>query len=87
MLKLKPIGERLIVEPKEMDDRIIGGIWVTGSVSKEPSKGIVLAVNGKELSKDIKVGDTVLYFKFGGTEMRGLNIVSKNDILAVVVEE
>ena len=86
-MKLRPIGDRVIAEPMEMGERMVGGIIITGSVNKEPSKGRVLAVGGEELPKSIKVGDIVLYFKFGGQTMRGISIISKNDILAVVDEE
>jgi len=94
-LNLTPLGDRVIVEPIEGDDVTAGGIILPETAKEKPQKGTVLAAGpgsrdeqGKRIAMDVKVGDTVLYAKYSGTEVKikekKLLIVRENDILAIV---
>lgn len=94
--KIKPMDDRLLVEPVEEDLKTVSGIVLPDSHSKErPQKGRVLAVgpgklleNGQRVPMTVKVGDTVLYSKYGPTEVKieGKEIffVEESSVLAVV---
>jgi chaperonin GroES len=95
-LNLTPLGDRVIVEPIEGEDVTAGGIILPETAKEKPQKGKVLAAgpgsrdeDGKRIAMDIKVGDTVLYAKYGGTEVKIKDkkylILRENDILAIVV--
>ena len=94
-LKLKPLGNRLVVEPLEQEDITPGGIILPETAKEKPQKGSVLAAGpgdrddeGKRIPMDVKVGDTVLYAKYSGTEIKldnkKLLILRESDILAIV---
>jgi len=76
-LKLKPLGSRLVVEPIEQEDVTASGIVLPETAKEKPQKGKVLSVGpgdrdeeGKRLPMDVKKGDTVLYAKYSGTEIK-----------------
>jgi len=92
---LKPLGSRVVVEPLEQEEVTAGGIVLPETAKEKPQKGVVLAVgpgdrdeDGKRIAMDVKVGDTVLYAKYGGTEIKidgkKLLILRESDLLAIV---
>ncbi len=94
--KLRPLEDRLVVEALEENEKTISGIIIPDTVSKEkPQKGKVLAVglgkydnNGKRIQMEIKVGDIVLFTKYGPTEVKvegkELLVLNQSDVLAVL---
>ena len=96
-MKLKPLHDRIIVEAAEAESKSAGGIILPDSAQEKPQKGKVLAVGpgkmldtGKLAPMDVKVGETVLYGKYSGTEVTVENedyvILRSEDILAIVTE-
>ena len=94
-LNLKPLGNRLVVEPMESEEVTAMGIVLPETAKEKPQKGVVLAAGpGKRLDDgtrqalDVKVNDKVLYAKYGGTDIklgdRKLLILSEDDVLAVL---
>jgi chaperonin GroES len=94
-LNLKPLGDRLVVEPQEKEERTASGIILPETAKEKPQEGTVLAAgpgrvddDGKRLPMDCKVGDVVLYAKYAGTEVKindkKLLILKESDILAIV---
>ena len=92
--KLKPLGDRVVVKPVEKEEMTKGGIVLPDTVTERPQEGKVLAVgpgkmtdDGKRIPMEIKVGDTVIYAKYGGTEIKedgdDLMILRESDILAI----
>ncbi len=94
--KLRPLEDRIVVEALNEMEKTVSGIIIPDTVSKEkPQKGKVLAVgngrvdnNGKHVPMDVKVGDTVLFTKYGPTEVKvegqTLLILNQSDVLAVL---
>jgi chaperonin GroES len=94
-LNLRPLSDRLVVEPEEKEEKTASGIILPETAKEKPQKGTVLAAgpgrtddNGKRIEMDVKTGDVVLYVRFAGTEVkindRKLLILKENDILAIV---
>ena len=89
-MKIKPLADRVLVVPAPAEERTIGGIIIPDTAKEKPLKGEVVAVgNGtKDEEMIVKVGDTVLYGKYAGTELEldGTKylIMRQSDILAVV---
>jgi chaperonin GroES len=94
-ISLKPLGNRVVVEPVEQDEVTPGGIVLPETAKEKPQKGKVLSVgpgerddNGKYIPMDVKAGDTVLYAKYSGTEIKldgkKLLILRETDLLAIV---
>ncbi len=95
-LKLKPLGDRIIIEPSEDDDATIaGGIIIPDTAKEKPQKGKVVAAgagrvndDGKTIPLSVKNGDEVVYSKYAGTEYsengKEYLIVRESDILAIV---
>ena len=92
-IKLQPLADRLVVKPIEREEVTKGGIVLPDTVKEKPQEGEVLAVgpgrlseDGKRIAMDVKVGDIVLYAKYGGTEVKiddeELIILREGDILA-----
>jgi chaperonin GroES len=95
-LALKPLGSRLVVEPLEQEEITVGGIVLPETAKEKPQKGSVLAAGpgdrddeGNRIPMDVKVGDTVLFAKYSGTEIKmdgkKLLILRESDILAILV--
>ena len=91
--KLQPLADRIVVKPKPREEITKGGIVLPDTAQEKPQEGEVIAVgpgkmtdDGKRIPMDIKVGDTVLYTKYGGTEIKEddeeLMILRESDILA-----
>ena len=97
-MKIKPVDERVLIKPVEEEERKVGGIIIPDTASKDrPQMGDVIAVGDdveltdrkqKKLSDVIKIGDRVIYARYGGTEVKiegdEFLIVSRNDILGIV---
>jgi chaperonin GroES len=92
-IKLQPLADRLVVKPIEKEEVTKGGIVLPDTAKEKPQEGKVLAVgpgrmsdDGKRLPMDISVGDTIIYAKYGGTEIKiddeELVILRESDILA-----
>jgi chaperonin GroES len=94
-LNLKPLGDRLIVEPTESEEMTASGIILPETAKERPQQGKVLAAgpgrrdeDGKRIEMDVKAGDNVLFAKYSGTEVKmegkKLLILKETDILAIV---
>ena len=94
-LSLKPLGDRLVVEPIEQEEVTAGGIVLPETAKEKPQQGKVLAAgpgarddDGDRIAMDVKVGDKVLYAKYSGTEFKmdgkKLLILRESDLLAVI---
>ena len=94
-IHLKPLGSRVLVEPLEQEEVTAGGIVLPDTAKEKPQKGTVLSVGpgdrddtGKYIPMDVKVGDVVLFAKYGGTEIKiegkKLLILRESDILGIV---
>ena len=94
-MKLKPLGDRLIVKAVEEDETTASGIVLPDTAKEKPQKGKVLAVgdgkiddDGKRIPLDVAEGDEVLYSKYGGTEIKvdgdELLVLRESDVLAKV---
>ena len=95
-LSLKPLGDRVVVEPSDDEtDRSAGGIYIPDTAKEKPQKGAIVAAGpgritdeGKTIALAVNVGDTIVYSKYAGTEYTedGTDylIIRESDILAVV---
>lgn len=94
-MKVKPLGDRVLVQPTEQKEVVKGGILIPDSAKEKPQEGKVIAVgtgkvdeNGKKIPFNVKVGDRVLIAKYGGTEIKiddvEHQILREEDILAVM---
>ena len=94
-LSLKPLGDRVLVEPIEDEEVTPGGIVLPETAKEKPQRGKVLAVgpggrdeDGKLITMEVKVGETVLFAKYAGTEIKleGKKrlILRQSDLLAIV---
>ena len=87
---LKPLGTRVVVEPKEAETMTAGGLYIPDNAKEKPQQGVIVAVGpgAKDEPMEVKVGDEVLYGKYSGTEVTVDNkkylIVKQSDILAVL---
>lgn len=94
-LNLRPLGDRVVIEPTEGEEVTMGGILLPETAKEKPQEGTIVAAgagrrddNGKLVAMDVKVDDKVLYAKYAGTEIK-LNgkkvlILKESEILAVV---
>jgi len=95
-MNLKPLDDRIVVRPNEAETQTASGLVIPDTAKEKPQQGEVLAVgpgkrsdtSGDIIPVDIKVGDTVLYSKYGGTEVavdgEDLLVLNSRDVLAVV---
>ena len=93
-MNIRPLGDRVLVEPIEEKEQKVGGIIIPDSAKEKPMQGKVIAVgkktdkDGKEIKFDVKAGDTVLLPKYGGTEVKldgkKLQLVREEDLLGVI---
>ena len=97
-MRLKPLGDRVVVKPLEEEERTKGGIVLPDTAKEKPQHGEILAVgpgaldeDGDRLPMDVNVGDRVLFAKYAGTEVKvdddELLILRQSDILAIVERE
>ena len=89
-VNVKPLGERVLVEPQEAEVKTASGIIIPDSAQEKPQKGKVLAVGQgtKDVQMEVKVGNIVLYGKYSGTEIKVEDktylMMKQSDILAVI---
>ncbi len=91
---IKPLEDRIVVQPSEAEQVTASGIVIPDTAKEKPQEGTVLAVgpgrfeDGARVPLDVQVGDTVLYSKYGGTEVKYSGeeylVLSARDILAVI---
>ena len=89
-MTLKPLGDRVIVKRDEVEDKTASGLYLSRESKEKPQTGVVVAVGEGKRDKDgalipmpVKVGDQVLYGKFGGTEVT----VDEEELLIVRAED
>ena len=91
--KLQPLADRVLVKPTEKEEKTKSGIYLPDTAKEKPQEGEIMAVgpgkmtdDGKRIPMDLKVGDRVIYAKYGGTEIKvdeeELMILRESDILA-----
>ncbi|MDZ4671940.1 MAG: co-chaperone GroES [Phototrophicales bacterium] len=96
-MSIRPLGDRILVEPVEKEETIAGGLLLPETAKEKPQQGMVLAAgegrrddDGKRVPMDVKVGDKVLFAKYAGTEIKlegkKLLIMKETDILGIVTE-
>jgi chaperonin GroES len=94
-MKLKPLDDRVVVKPQEAEEKTAGGIVLPDTAKEKPLMGKVVAVgtgklldNGKRAQMSVKKGDTVLYGKYGGSDIeideQEYKILHESEILGVV---
>ena len=92
---IKPLEDRILVQANEAETTTASGLVIPDTAKEKPQEGTVLAVgpgrfddNGKRVPLDVKVGDTVIYSKYGGTEVKyggeEYLVLSARDVLAVI---
>ncbi len=91
--KLQPLADRVLVKPIEKEEKTKSGIYLPDTAKEKPQEGEVIAVGpgkidetGKRIPMDLKVGDRVIYAKYGGTEIKidevEMMILRESDVLA-----
>jgi len=92
-VKLKPLADRVVVKPVPKEEKTKSGIYIPDTAKERPQEGDIIAVgpgrlteDGKRIAMDLKVGDRVIYAKYGGSEIKiedqDLVIMRESDILA-----
>ena len=92
---LKPLGDRVVVRPTEQEQTTASGLVLPETAKEKPQQGVVIAAgpgrrddDGKRFAMDVEVGNSVLYAKYAGTEIKINNekllILKESDILAIV---
>ena len=92
---IRPLEDRILVQANEAETTTASGLVIPDTAKEKPQEGTVLAVgpgrfddNGKRVPVDVKVGDTVIYSKYGGTEVKYQGeeylVLSARDVLAVI---
>lgn len=92
--KLTPLGDRVVVKPQPAEEKTKSGIVLPDTAKEKPQEGTVVAVgtgrvfdNGQKVAVEVKIGDRIIYSKYGGTEVKlegeDYIILSERDILAV----
>ena len=94
-MAIQPLDDRIVVRALEAEEKTAGGILLPDTAKEKPQKAKILAVGagrltdeGKRISPEVKVGDTILYGKYAGTEVKwngeDLRILRESEILAVI---
>ena len=89
-VKIKPLADRVLVEPKEAEEKTASGIYIPDTAKEKPQRGTVVAVGSgtKDVTMEVKVGDEVLYGKYAGTELnvdgKDYLMMKQSDILAII---
>ncbi|QXD13957.1 co-chaperone GroES [Rhodocaloribacter litoris] len=97
MIHIKPLGDRVVVKPEPAEEKTSSGLYIPDTAKEKPQRGTVVAVgpgrveNGTKIDMTVKEGDTVLYGKYAGTEVRlgdeEYLIMRETDILGILQEE
>jgi chaperonin GroES len=94
-MKLKPLNDRVLVKRLESEEKTAGGLYIPDTAKEKPSRGVVVAAgpgkraeDGKLVAMAVKAGDTVLFSKYAGTEIKLDNeehlVMREDDILAII---
>jgi len=94
-INLRPLGDRVLVEPVEEKETKKGGIIIPDTAKEKPTEGVIRALgtgktddNGKKVPFEVKVGDRVLVSKYGGTEVKldgkEYKLLNSDDILGII---
>jgi len=89
-VKIQPLADRVVVEPAAAEQTTAGGIFIPDTAKEKPQKGTIVAVGGgkKDEPMTVKVGDSVLYGKYAGTEItiegKDYLIMRESDVFAVI---
>ncbi|NLW08282.1 MAG: co-chaperone GroES [Firmicutes bacterium] len=94
-MNIKPLGERIVIKVMESEEKTKGGIVLPDTAKEKPQMGKVLAVgtgrlldNGERVPLEVKEGDTVLFAKYAGTEVKldgeEYTVIKESDVLAIV---
>lgn len=92
---LRPLGDKIVIELVETEEKTISGIVLPDSAKEKPQEGIVVAVgngkvydNGQRVALEVQVGDRIIFSKYAGTEVKYENkeylILRESDVLAIV---
>ena len=94
MTKIRPLGDKIVVKVIDETEQTSGGIFIPDSAREKPQKAEVVAVGPGELKEDkrieldVKIGDIVLFSKYGGTDIKldgtELKILSQKDVLGII---
>lgn len=93
-MQLKPLGDKVVLEVRDSEDKSTGGILLPDSAQKKPQEGVVVAIgpgklldNGERASMTVKVKDRVIFSKYGGTEVtidgKEFTILDEDQIYAI----
>lgn len=93
--RVKPLGDRVVIEPLEQEEKTAGGIYLPDTTKEKPQRGKVMSVgngrvleNGQKVPVEVKEGQIVLYGKYSGTEVKldgkEYLVVRESDILAIL---
>jgi len=96
-MKIRPLGDRILVKPAEEKEVKKGGIIIPDTAKEKPQEGKVIVAgpgkfddSGKKIPMDVKAGDKILYGKYSGTEVKidgaELLIMHQDDILGIIIE-
>ena len=96
-MQLRPLGDRVLVKPEKAEQKTASGLYISSGAQEKPQRGEVIAVGagklddkGERIPVDVKVGDVVIYGKYGGNEVKidgeEYLLMSDSDIYAVVEE-
>jgi chaperonin GroES len=96
-VNFKPLGDRVVVEPLEEEQKTASGVYLPDSAQERPQRGVIIAVgpgrlddNGKRIAMELKAGDKVLYAKYACTEIKmgdkDILVLKESDILATIQE-
>lgn len=96
-MKLRPLHDRILVKRVESEERTAAGIIIPDSAKEKPSQGVIVAVGdgkrdekGNRIALDVKVGQRVLFSKYGGTEVKidgDEHLLMREDDIQAIVEE
>ena len=87
---IKPLADRVLVEPKEAETKTAAGLFIPDAAKEKPQQGVVVAVGGgkKDEPMELKAGDVVMYGKYSGTEInvegKDYLILRQSDVIAVI---
>lgn len=94
MGSIKPLGDRVVVQPEEADEKTESGLYIPDTAKEKPQRGKIVSVgpgrveDGKKIDMSVGEGDTVLYGKYSGTEIslggKDLLIMRESDILGII---
>jgi chaperonin GroES len=91
-INIQPLGDRVVIEPAKAEEKTSSGIIIPDTAKEKPQKGTVLAVGAGKIDEPmtVKVGDTVLYGKYGGTELKingkDLLMMRESDIFGIITK-